>query len=196
MRDQAVRVTHEAGDFLDKAGRDLRNRAHGVVAEARGMFGVHPPRSVLIERVRSKLGRYVSHPHAIEVTAQDDRVTLRGPILAEEVKDLLAEVASIPGVTMVVNELEPHEQAGDVPALQGGSPPAGEPSEWAQETWTPGLQLLAGVAAVSILLMALGTKRVISRRRSLSSRTLESPGRSRFSESSTAWPEVAEPVGA
>ena len=61
--------------------------------------------------MRSRIGRVVSHPHAIRVTARAGRVTLRGPILAEEVDELLACVSAVQGVTGVENWLEVHERA-------------------------------------------------------------------------------------
>src|SRR5258705_7024260 len=45
----------------DKAGRDLSNRAQGLVAEAKALAS-RPDRSVLCERVKSRIGRVVSHP--------------------------------------------------------------------------------------------------------------------------------------
>jgi osmotically-inducible protein OsmY len=69
--------------------------------------------------VRSKIGRVVSHPGAIEIAADQGSVTLRGPILAGEVDGLLSCVSSVKGVKGVENLLEAHEQAGGVPGLQG-----------------------------------------------------------------------------
>jgi hypothetical protein len=64
------------------------------------------------------MGRYVSHPHAIQIDVQDGRVTLHGPILSGEVKPLLSALHWIPGLIEVHNQLEVYEHAGDVAALQ------------------------------------------------------------------------------
>lgn len=73
--------------------------------------------------MRAKIGRVVSHPRAIQVLADRGRVTLSGPILAGEVDDLLAAVASVRGVVDVENRLQVHPTADNVPALQGGTAP-------------------------------------------------------------------------
>ena len=70
----------------------------------------------LVERVRSKMGRYVSHPRAIEVMAQDGCVCLRGPILTHEAKGLLNAVRSVRGVRELDIQLEPHNTAETIPA--------------------------------------------------------------------------------
>ena len=81
------RISSRIGDseaFLGKTARDSANRARGLLARTRTRVtpGGRVSDEVLAERVRSKLGRYVSHPGAIEVDAQRGRVVLRGPILA------------------------------------------------------------------------------------------------------------------
>lgn len=153
VRDKAVRAMHTSQDFLGKASRDLRHRTSGIVAKARHRFRhLTAPDDVLVERVRSKMGRYVSHPHAIEVTADDGFVTLRGPILESEAGPLIRAIESLPGVKVVDSQLERHTYAENIPALQGGVTPAGEPAEWQQRNWTPGLQLLTGVAGGALLL--------------------------------------------
>jgi hypothetical protein len=38
LRDQLVHAQHEVGDFAEGTAKDLRNRAQGVVAEAKGMM--------------------------------------------------------------------------------------------------------------------------------------------------------------
>jgi osmotically-inducible protein OsmY len=121
MRDKAAHAINKTGDATGKTLRDTRNRARGLVAGARSLLKrERASDEVLIERVRSKMGRVVSHPHSIEVTADQGRVMLRGPILESEAEALLECVSSVPGVTGVENNLEVHKQAGDIPGLQGG----------------------------------------------------------------------------
>ena len=74
---------------------------------------------VLKARIRSKLGRLVSHPHSIEVKVVDGRATLTGPILAAEEVPLFEVISGIAGLKSIENLLELHETA-DIPALQGG----------------------------------------------------------------------------
>ena len=116
----AAAETPAAGEAVVGTGADLVNRAQGAVAETQARLGGEAVTDeVLAERVRSALGRVVSHPGALEVAAHGGRVTLRGPILAREVDEVLATVASGRGVTGVENRLDVHERPGAVPGLQG-----------------------------------------------------------------------------
>src|SRR5437762_8198073 len=74
VRDKVTSSVHDSREFAGAAREDLRRRAHGVAAQARRLRGRQAPDDVLVERVRAKLGRYTSHPAAIEVTAFDGRV--------------------------------------------------------------------------------------------------------------------------
>jgi len=146
VRDKAIRGWNKAGDAIGATACDLSNRARGLMAETRSLVsGGSVPDEVLVERVRSKIGRVVSHPSAIEVTANQGRVTLRGPVLTREVENVLAAVSSVRGVADVANRLEVHEQAGDVPGLQGGTPRE-QRFELMQSNWSPTARLLMGVA--------------------------------------------------
>lgn len=154
------RLSSRIGDseaFLGKTARDSANRARGLLARTRTRVtpGGRVSDDVLAERVRSKLGRYVSHPGAIEVDAQRGRVVLRGPILAGEADDLLNAVATVRGVRQVENELEVHEQAGDVPGLQGEGRRTGETAELAQERWSPAFRFAAGSVGAAMTIAGL-----------------------------------------
>jgi uncharacterized membrane protein len=120
-RDRMARLAHSTGDFADAGVRDLAGRSKGVAAELGSMFR-RPPADdvVLVERVRTTIGRCVSHPHAIQVSASAGRVTLAGPILQSEQRRLVRGVRAVPGVRAVDNRLDVHASAGNLPALQGG----------------------------------------------------------------------------
>ena len=95
------KIVH-AGRRLNQAGkvtaRDTAHRAYGVLAGARRLFEHEAVADqVLLGRVRAELGRVVSHPHAVEVTADRGHLTLSGPILSEEVRPLLQCVRRVPG---------------------------------------------------------------------------------------------------
>ena len=147
VRDKLVSAAHKTSDGLGATARDLHNRAFGLAAESRSMFNrAETTDEVLVERVRSKMGRIVSHPSSIEVAASDGRVTLRGPILAREVDDLLSCISNVSGVAEVDNQLEVHEQPGDIPGLQGaGRQRPGDRFELMQENWSPTARVLAGM---------------------------------------------------
>ena len=120
MRDKVTGTANKLSCTAGKVNRDLRNRAYGLVAEAKGLFKHEDlTDEVLIDRVRSKIGRVVSHAGAVEVAATDGRVTLSGPVPANEADKLVRGVRLVRGVKDVENQLEVHEQAGDIPALQG-----------------------------------------------------------------------------
>lgn len=155
LRDKVVHAWHEANDAIDKTTRDVANRTHGLIAEAEALFN-HEEVSddVLVARVRSKLGRVVSHPHAIKVRAENGRVTLEGPILEREVEALIDQVASIRGVKEIVNRLEVHDKP-DIPALQGGRRRAGQRFALLQENWSPATRLFATVAGGAAALYGL-----------------------------------------
>jgi uncharacterized membrane protein len=155
VRDQVVHSWHTTGDALDTTTRDMSHRAVGFAAEARSRLRREDiTDEVLIERVRSKIGRVVSHPRSIAVTAHQGRVTLSGPILAREVDNLLAAVAAVRGVTDVENWLEVHETAGSVPGLQGEASRPGPQIDLLQRNWSPTARLLAGATGGALAVYA------------------------------------------
>lgn len=121
MRDKMRSGMTTATDRLSKRGRDLYNRASGTVAEVRGRMS-HEPVSdrVLVDRVRSEMGRCLSNPGAIDVCANQGAVTVSGPIMADEVDGFLKCVWSTPGVKEIYNRLDIHSTP-DIPALQGAT---------------------------------------------------------------------------
>jgi hypothetical protein len=158
LGDQIRRASRKTRDAIDTTSRDVGNRAIGIVAATRGRFARSGgDGGTLVERVRAKLGRVCSHPRAIDVQAGDGHVTLRGAILASEVRDLLTAVASVRGVRTVSNELEAHDSAEGVPALQGTRRTAGPVLDILQRNWAPGTRAVVtavGFAATGLCLAA------------------------------------------
>lgn len=155
IRDKMIRVGHKTVDAIDVTARDLKNRAAGYVAEARGrIFPKEVSDEFLAERVRAKLSFLVTHPSSIEVTASDGVVTLEGPILKHEVDRLLRGVSAVRGVKSVDNRLEAHETAEGIPGLQGEPPrpKGGEVPELLQKNWSPAARFAVGTAAGALLL--------------------------------------------
>lgn len=121
-RDKAVHAYHVSSSAVRKTGVDLANRSRGLVAGAGSRLrGDGASDRVLAERLRSKLGRWVSHPGAIDVEVTEGRAVLRGHALASEVDHLLSEAVRVQGIYAVENQLELHESADGVPALQSGA---------------------------------------------------------------------------
>lgn len=159
MRDQLKHARNELDDLVDTGSRDLRNRAQGLAAGAKArVSGQEVDDTVLVERVRAALGRAVSHPHAIHVGAQEGTITLSGPILTHEVQTLLPLVRGVRGVRDVVNRLEEHAQAGDIPSLQGGRPRRGHLPDMLQENWAPATRILVGLGSTALVLSGLRRK--------------------------------------
>jgi uncharacterized membrane protein len=147
LRDRLAHAGRVVGDGVSTTGRDLGNRARGVAAEARAR--VRPDDAddrVVEERVRAELGRVVSHPGAVIVTAEQGRVLLAGPVLAREAAELVSRVGKVRGVERVEDRLQPHETADGVPELQGGRPRRGGEFELAQENWSPAARLVGGLS--------------------------------------------------
>lgn len=170
VRDKAVRACNVTSAAMGKTSRDVSNRARGLLAEARSRLTREEVTDVvLVERARAKIGRVVSHPRSIEVTANQGRVTLAGPIPAREVDGLLATVAAVRGVTGVENRLQVHQRAGDVPGLQGETPRPEPRVDLMQRNWAPATRLLVGAAGAG--LAAYGVSR-----RNLAGATLSTVG--------------------
>jgi uncharacterized membrane protein len=147
-RDKVLHFANKAGEAIGTTSTDLSHRTAGTLARVRGRFGGKDvPDHVLTERVRARIGRAVSHPRSIEVSSEFGWVTLQGPVLLNELDELLRAVWSVPGVREVENRLEVHREPGDVPGLQGGSTRPGRRSELRQRNWSPSARFLTGAAA-------------------------------------------------
>jgi hypothetical protein len=161
VRDQFVHALSEIDDAIGVVSRDLSNRSRGMWENTsslpRRLTGETVPDEILAQRVRSKLGRYVSHPRSIRVEAREGHVTLSGPILASEARGWLTAVGRVQGVRGVDDRLERHEPREGISALQEGRPRAGERSELCQQNWSPTARLLVG--STGALLLATGVVR-------------------------------------
>jgi uncharacterized membrane protein len=156
LRDQTIHTVNKAEHNLEAACRDIAHRANGVMCEMTSMFRPDEVSDrVLVERVRSKLGRYCSHPGAIQVAAHDGCVTLAGPILAHEADECLAALCRVRGVGDVEDRLDRHEHADGISALQGGRERPGAEFELMQANWSPAARLLAGAAGGALMLNCL-----------------------------------------
>jgi uncharacterized protein YwbE len=146
IRDKAVRAARRSGRAIERTSRHFAYRTQGVAAELRGKARAdNATDQVIAERVRSVLGRTVSHPHAVDVAAEDGVVRLSGPILASEVDTLLSKVRTVRGVSAVESHLKVHDSAENTPALQGGH------SNDLSEGWSLGAKLIVSVAGAVAL---------------------------------------------
>jgi osmotically-inducible protein OsmY len=121
LRDQVVKISNTASELAEDFADMATDKAQGTVAEAsRHLEQESVSNETLVARVRSEMGRYVSHPQAVDVTATSGVVTLKGNILSNEVQPFVSKVYTIPGVRHVENRLQVHESADNIPDLQGG----------------------------------------------------------------------------
>jgi hypothetical protein len=153
MRDKLTRASRKTRDGLSATTRDMANRTAGIVAETRRMWQDDPASDeILVERVRSTLGRACSHARAIDVLALNGAITLQGPALAAEIPGIIAAVEAVRGVKSVNSELEAHADAENVPSLQGEGRIAGPSLDILQRHWSPATWALVGAS-----LLATGT---------------------------------------
>ena len=189
LRDQGVHAGHKIGEGLVATARDARNRSRGTAAALRARLKADEAEGdVLHERIRSAIGRVVSHPGAITVIVTGERVTLTGQVLATEVDALIRKVRRVRGVAEVRNELEIHRNAARVSALQG----SGKRLDSPRDHRSPAIRLLLGTlggllvikgvrtrAAQGKVLGALGSGLLARAASNLGSRRLMGKGQSR-----------------
>ena len=163
LRDKFFSSIYETGECLAKTAEYTRDRTRGIIAETTKRFRAdEAPDVVIVERVRSAMGRAVSHPHAIQAFAQDGVVTLRGPILGDELDTLLSTLSRVRGVRGVNNQLELHTHPGNIPALQGGgSTRHGQRYDLMQAHWSPFTRLWTGLAGSGLAVWGLGQRGLI-----------------------------------
>ena len=152
IRDKAARAANRTTDGLDALTRDVANRARGLTADLRARFDTSTPDSrKLVERVRAELGRVVSHPRAVDVVIlHEGCVCLTGPILSSEAEDALAAIAGVRGVRTVEDNLERHDTAEGVPALQGARIRTGRRTGLLQNAWSPATRWMLALTGTAV----------------------------------------------
>ena len=102
---------------------------------------------VLAERIRSRMGRILTHPHKIQVVCDKGVVTLWGEAPQDEVCDLTQAVAGIAGVKEVLDHIEIHESAVEPVPEEDALLKA---RHAVRLNWSPWQRLLASVAGAAI----------------------------------------------
>jgi hypothetical protein len=164
LQEAARHFTHRATDIAGMTARDVEHRVTGFAVHALDhLIEESPPSNdVLAARVRARLGRLVSHPGAIEVSASSGAVTLSGPVFEAEVGQLIDGVRAVAGVTSIENRLDSHRDAGHVSALQGPGPRhvPEPPGTWLR--WTPTTRLIAGIAGLALVALSSANRPIRS----------------------------------
>lgn len=178
IRDQARSMLRRSDDFIEKTARDFRNRTRGLVAESMAMLSDREGATdwVLEERVRAEIGRVSRHSSSIEVTANQGRVTLSGPILKDEVDRVVSSVSKIRDVKEVDNRLEVYESPGDIPGLQGQAQRREPRVDLLQENWSPTTRLVTGAGGLAMALYGLARRGVTGTAMALTGLGLASRG--------------------
>ena len=110
-RDRVLKAGRKTGHAIEGRAKAMAGRAKGLAARARAHFDSDTPSDdVLAQRVRTALGRVISHPRLINISAKAGVVTLSGTVSEEESKGLSAAVRGVQGVTELVDETEVREE--------------------------------------------------------------------------------------
>lgn len=163
MRDRMMHTGRVLARAMPAMSRDIKQRAYGMLAEGGHLFQHEDvPNEILEARVRAKIGRSVSHPHAITATIDDGVVTLRGEILDHELNRMLSGVSAVHGVRQVESRLTVHSEEEEVACLQGGRPRTGDRFALLQDNWSPTARLLTGVTGGALMANCLARRDPLS----------------------------------
>jgi hypothetical protein len=108
LEEQASSAFHDTMEEAGRTAKNLENRARGVVAKLRSACAEETPvpDERIEARVRSRLGRVASHPHAIHVEVRSGVATLTGPVQEGEAEKIGEAVRRVKSVQSVENKLE------------------------------------------------------------------------------------------
>lgn len=119
VRDQVNKLIHPNAETSTELSDEEKYRAEKSARESRKRIVIEDiPDGTLVERVRAAMGDKISHPGAIEVTANNGVVTLKGDILASELQPFMAATKRIAGVQRIENELRVHDEDSNAPELR------------------------------------------------------------------------------
>lgn len=151
---KAERWTKNLTESAGKYANNIERRLKGMAREAWSYASPRPTDDrILEERIRSRMGRIVAHPHRIHVASERGVVALWGVARESEIRNLIHALDTMPGVAEVLNHLEP-----DITKEPGSESISLKQAH--QETllaWSPAARLAAGAAGTAIA--AYGWKR-------------------------------------
>jgi len=164
MKDAWVHTGCEARKFRARFQRDAANRIAGTIAETEKMLQwerEEVPDAVLEQRVRSRVGRNVSHARAVRVKCKDGAVELSGWVMTQELEGLLEAVRSVEGVKEVSAALHAANEPGNISALQGGR--AKDGARLWRTRWSPTARVMAGASGLALMAYGLAKRGAMSR---------------------------------
>ena len=106
LADKARHGVRVAGRELHDAAENAKNHTKGKVIELQHRLTEDQVDDArLVERVRAELGHHVDRARAIQVTAENGRVTLTGAVPYDQIEKAAKAAASVRGVREVDNRL-------------------------------------------------------------------------------------------
>jgi osmotically-inducible protein OsmY len=126
IRDRTTSAAKSLGSRTRSLGARTRGRLLDTSSRMRGRIQAMRARlsdgsvsdAIIEERIRAQIGRIVSHPGALRVSATRGCVEITGPVLAKEAEELVERIRGVRGVKDVVERLEVHEEAASEPSFQ------------------------------------------------------------------------------
>ncbi len=145
---EARKLLNKAAHEGKKSLRDSGHRLTGLAAEVwTSLKHNQPSDHVLEERIRSHIGRVVSHPRNIHIVCDKGTAILWGVIAEPEIARLIEVVESVRGVNEVVDHLEP---------VKADELPAGQPNilkdarDEITLNWSPSKRMVVGTAGATL----------------------------------------------
>jgi len=119
VKNKVYSVNHRMMTRSGQIAENLKNRMYGKFQTLKHRRKAsHVDDEILMLRVRSVIGRKVSHLKALNIFVTNGEVSLSGPILKQEVPSLMKVVERVPGVTRVIDDLSKYDPAEIIPDLQ------------------------------------------------------------------------------
>jgi hypothetical protein len=165
-RRRRMEIAQKLGKFERRKARAIRSAWEDTKHRMSG--GIHEMKSaitnegdttdqVIEARIRSKIGRSSTHPSAIEVCSTDGFVKLSGPVLQDEVANVVQAAKLVKGVKGVENAMSVHANGENISALQGaGHIPNGK-------TMKPSTALAVGAAGIGLALAGLAKRGTVGK---------------------------------
>lgn len=107
IREQLVGGVNKATELYQLASDGMKKRTQDIIDKGRLQLEASSASDgILTARVRSELGRICQNPSAIQVIAEQGRITLLGAANLEEIDEITKRIESVQGVALVRNQLQ------------------------------------------------------------------------------------------
>lgn len=171
LSDNITHCRKESRTFVGRFRRDLQHRAEGTLAETKSLFR-HEACSddVLKDRIRSILGRRISHADTVAIKVNAGHVELTGRVQPREAEGIRRAVESVRGVREVTVCLELAESSEK--STQGPKEGSSRIVGLLGEKWSPTARVLAGGAGAALMLDGFRRHRFLASRAALAGGSL------------------------